>query len=324
LIHTHTRHHDDSTGDTDMPAKVIDINNGKRSPEGRTRHNSIATRAMLATLHISRWSAVRLDKQVTEEVAIQHGVDARRAGKYRKNVIDPDHPLYVAIGHAASALRQRHNYWTLPWGENATRILPAANFEKYSADMRLLRVEFNRHVAELVKAYPSIVAETRRDLKSMWKHTDYPSDIASSYGVDISIMPLPEAEDFRVDLPDDAINDIRSNITKEVERSLGKSMLEPFERLFDRIHNIVERLSDPEATFRDSLIENLRKVLELLPSLNITNDAQLNTFCERATDLIKGIDASVVRDMPEKRLEIAKQAAQIESDMAAFFGAQPK
>lgn len=297
-------------------SNVVQMDSARAKP----RHNSIASRAMLATLHISRWSAVKLDKKVTEEVAIKHGVKTRRAGKYRKNVIDPEHPLYVAINHAASAIRQRHDYWTLPWAENATRILPAANFEAYSADMRLLRAEFDRCVAEFAKEYVKLVTASQAELHTMFNHDDYPADITSRYGISIAIMPLPDAEDFRVDLPDDAINDIRANITKEIESSISTSMREPFERLFERIHNIVERLGDPEATFRDSLIGNLRKMLELLPSLNITNDPALNDFSERAADLIAGVDADVIRSMPEKRAELAEQASQIESDMAAFMG----
>lgn len=286
-----------------------------------SRHNSIQSRAMLAALHISKWAATRTDKRVTEEVAIKHGVNSKRAGHYRKHAIDTEHPTYKAVGTAVSSLRARHFYWSLPWGENGARILPAANFDKYSADMRMLRNEFDHAVAAFVVDYPALAAQARRELGTMFDASDYPQDIAAKFGCEVSIMPLPDADDFRVDLPDEAIDEIRGNITRELQKTMTDAMREPYARLFEYIHRIVENVGDKKGRVYDSTIEGLRDLCGILDGLNLTGDTQLADFGRRASELIDGINADAIRDMTQgKRSEIAAQAAQIESDMAAFMG----
>jgi hypothetical protein len=286
-----------------------------------SRHNSIQSRAMLASLHISKWAATRTDRKVTEEVAVKHGVTSKRAGHYRKHAIDTDHPTYKALGSAASTLRMRHFYWTLPWGENGARILPAANFDRYSADMRLLRTDYDAAVRAFVADYPGLAAKARSELGSMFDPSDYPQDIGAKFGCEVSIMPLPDADDFRVDLPDEAIEDIRANITRELQKTMTEAMREPYARLFDYIHRIVENVGNDKGRVYDSTIEGLRDLCGVIGDLNLTDDAQLNDFRDQALTLIDGINADAIREMaPGKRSEIAARASQIESDMAAFMG----
>lgn len=299
-----------------------------------SRHNSIQSRAMLASLHISKWAATRTDKRVTEEVASKHGVQSKRAGHYRKHAIDTEHASYRAVGTAISSLRARHFYWTLPWGENGARILPAANFDKYSADMRILRGDFDNAVTQFVADYPTLAQKARTELGTMFDPADYPTDINSKFGCEVSIMPLPDADDFRVDLPDEAIDEIRSNITRELQKTMTDAMREPYERLFDYIQRIVDNVGNVGkegkdgkvrvGAVHDSTIEGLRDLCGILDGLNLTGDEQLRTFGERASALIDGINAEAIRDMtPGKRTEIAQQAEQIASDMAAFMGVMP-
>lgn len=285
-----------------------------------SRHNAIQSRAMLASLHVSKWGATHTDKKITEEVAIKHRVNAKRAGHYRKHAIDTEDSTYKAVGAAISALRTRHAYWTLPWGENGSRILPAANFSDYSTDMRVLRAEMDVAVANFVAEYPKLKQKARNELGTIYDESDYPQDIERKFGCEVSIMPLPDANDFRVDLPDEAIDDIRQNITRELQRTMGDAMREPYSRLFDHIHRIVEKFGNPDAIFQTSTIDGLRDLCGVLERLNITNDPQLEEFRQRACTMIEGVDAKTIREMPEKRRDVAAEAAQIESDMAAFMG----
>lgn len=293
-----------------------------------SRHNSIQSRAMLASLHISKWAATRTDKKVTEEVASKHGVNSRRAGHYRKHAIDTDHPTYKAVGTAISSLRVRHFYWTLPWGENGARILPAANFDKYSADMRILRADFDNAVQQFVADYPGLAAKARSELGTMFDPSDYPQDINAKFGCEVSIMPLPDADDFRVDLPDEAIDEIRTNIARELQKTMTDAMREPYTRLFEYIHTLgtqVGKIGDSNGKGNgrvyEGTVEGLRDLCAILEGLNLTGDEQLADFGQRAAALIDGINAEAIREMtPGKRSEIAAQAAQIESDMAAFMG----
>src|SRR6267154_1295463 len=99
----------------------------------------LSERAMLVSLNIRAWAAARTDKKITAEIASTHAVDERRAGRYRKNAIDIKAPTFVAVGSAASELRKKHYFYTLPWSQDGARILPAAMFDEYSKATRELR-----------------------------------------------------------------------------------------------------------------------------------------------------------------------------------------
>jgi hypothetical protein len=279
--------------------------------------NKLSERAMLVTLTRSRWMATRTDRQVTEEVAKDHGVKARRAGHYRKHVIDIDAPTFKAVTAAYSKIRDRHLWYTLPWQQDGARILPAANFEKYSAEMRHLRQEAEIAVEAFVADYPRLREAAKSELNGLYNPKDYPTNIKAKFAVDVAVMPLPEAEDFRATLSEQDVAQIKAGITEELAKTTAAAMRDPYQRLIERIESLA-KLADPKAPVYDSYITGLRDICEILPSLNLTADPQLEELRMRAQGLI--VDAQVLRDMPAVRADVAKRATEIQDAMAAFMG----
>jgi hypothetical protein len=304
------------------------------APQGK-----LSERAMLASLTIHRWQATLTDQKVTSAVARQHDVTTRRAGKYRKNAIDVDAPTFRAVLAASSDIRHTHYSYTLPWGQDGARILTTANFDKYSAAMRQLRAAYERAVDTFALDYPRLVEAARTELNGLYNERDYPRNIRARFGIDLSIMPLPDAGDFRAALPDDVVTDIRAGIETELENTVATAMREPYERLYAHINRMVERLTDAPAaptkkskgkksepkapTFRDTLVTGLADLCDILPGLNLTADPRLEELRQKSAALIAGIDAQTLRDKPKVREDVAKRAHEIQDLMAGFMGAPP-
>lgn len=284
--------------------------------------SNLSKSAMLASLTIRRWQGTLTDRKVSSEVASAHNVSERRAGKYRKHAIDVDAPSFRAVLTSANELRHKHYWHTLPWGQDGARILTAVNFDTYSNDIRHLTALFDEATRAFVRDFPMLKASAQRELNGLYNEADYPRDIARKFGVDLSIMPLPDAKDFRVSLSQEAVKTIRASIEDELQRTTAAAMQEPYQRLYDHIARMVERLSDPEATFRDSLVSGLSELCAALPGLNLTNDQRLTDLTSKAAALIVGIDAQHLRDSPAVRSDVAKRAAEIQNVMGAFMGAQ--
>lgn len=280
---------------------------------------NLSERAMLASLTIRRWQATLTDQKITREVAQTHSVAVSRAGHYRKHAIDVNAPSFRAVAEAASDIRHRHYHWTLPWGQDGARILTTANFEKYSADMRKLRAAFEKAVAAFITDYPRLCESARRELNGLYDPKDYPSNIAARFGIDVSIMPLPDSADFRARLSEGDVDDIKASIEAELKKTTALAMRDPYERLYGHISRMVERLSDPKGTFRDSLVSGLAELCSILPGLNLTADPLLEDLRKRAEQLIAGIDAQTLRESPTVRASVAKQAADIQDLMAGFM-----
>jgi hypothetical protein len=284
---------------------------------------SLSERALLASLNIRRWAAARTDKRISTEVAASHAVSEKRAGKYRKNAIDITAPSFEAVISASSELRNKHYFYTLPWSQDGARILPAAAYDDYAEQMRRLRAAFDRAVVAFVEDFPRLKAAAKRELNGMYNEADYPTNIAAKFGVDLRYMPLPNGEDFRASLPAPAVAEIKQDIEAELQQTTQLAMREPYQRLYNHISRMVERLSDSKAVFRDTLVTGLAELCTILPALNLTGDTQLDELRKRAERMIANVDPQELRDHPSLRSTVARQAADIQHIMADFMGAAP-
>lgn len=282
--------------------------------------NSLSERAMLASLNIRRWQAALTDKKITVEVATNHAVNATRAGKYRKNAIDTKAPSFEAVVSTASELRNKHYFYTLPWSQDGARILPASIFEDYSGEMRMLRGAFERAVRGFVEDFPSLKVAAKQELNGMYNEADYPTNIGAKFGVDIVFMPLPDAQDFRATLAEHAVVEIKEGIQAELQKTMESAMRDPYERLYTHISRMVERLSDKDAVFRDTLVTGLADLCAILPGLNLTRDERLEDLRKRAEMMIAHVDPKDLREVPSVRQSVARQAAEIQSMMSSFMG----
>lgn len=280
-----------------------------------TLHLDYASRAMLVTLHISQWSATRTDRAATEEVARNHGVNARRAGRYQKHAIDVKYPTFAAVGAAASELRRVHYWHTLPWAQDGARILPAQAFLDYGQAINAARAKLELAVDEFVASWPVLVQAAQAELNGLFNPRDYPDAAAlrGEFGVRTGILPLPSARDFRVQLAQDAIDTVRADIDATVAEGIATAMREPFHRVREHLRRMAERLSQPDAIFRDSLVEGLRDLAAVLPSLNLTGDPALVALESQLRDMLDGLTAQALREDKQLRAQIAVEAATLEA-----------
>lgn len=275
--------------------------------------------AMLSSVTISYWQAARTDKKISDEIAKKHDV-LSSVGHYRKYAINIKDEKYQAVVTAAGDLRTTHHYYTMPWANDGARILTAAMFETYSKAMREKRAAFDAAVAALLPEMPRLKDEARKALNGMFNDADYPTDMKRKFGVSQSIMPLPDADDFRTKLPTSAVKDIKANIQSEVMDGLQRAAHEPFERLYDAITKIAAKLADPKGIFRDTLITNLADLCQVLPGLNLMNDPRLDDLRRKAEELVADIDPQDLRETPKTRKKVAVKAREIQDAMAGFMG----
>jgi hypothetical protein len=287
----------------------------------------LSSRAMLASVKISAWSARRVDKRVTAETNAAHYA-APDAGRYNKTLLAKD--ALAAITSAASAARLKHYALTLPWLDDGARILPAASYDTYADSMRDLRATFDAAVADFIAAYPAFITDARHRLGAMFNADDYPApdDIASRFAFSTRVLPMPDARDFRVDVGDAAAAAIRDDIERATVEALAGAQRDCFQRVADVVGHMAEKLAAykpaardgarVEGIFRDSLIANVRDLADALPALNITGDSTLSAIAERMARLCEA-DADTLRQSDTLRADTAARAAAILSDVESYL-----
>lgn len=275
-------------------------------------------RALLVQLSISQWTARKYDKKASKEVTTAHGA-ASAAGRFNKSLL-PMNDYLDAVHKKATSIRTKFYENTLPWGMDGMQMLPTSNYLNFMTEFRKERDEWNWHVNNFLNVYSDLVEDAKQSLGSLYDPADYPSqaDITRKFNMDLAVFPVP-TNDFRVSIASDELTRIQQDVERRVQQAQSTAMNEVWQRLFDRVKHMAEKLSDPKAIFRDSMVENAREICALLPRLNFADDPNLEAMRQQVeASLLKHPDA--LRNNPDLRRDTAAEAKAIMDKMSAFMG----
>jgi hypothetical protein len=286
---------------------------------------NLSDRTVLANLSVSRWGGHRFDKRATDEVHKNNDA-AADTGNYNKRLLPRG--ASGKIDSVVSAARDYHRTHTLPWLDDGVRILPAVSYMEYAERMREYRQEFDKEVADFLKQYPTFQKEAKSRLGKLFNLADYPDPkkLAGMYQWQTTILPFPDAQDFRVQVPE--LDKIKKDVEARMNEVYESAMHDLGERITDVVGRMVERLKGykpgkegkrAEGTFKDSLVDNVRELSELLPSLNLGGDKKLTKIIARMQAELCKHDADLLRDDDKIRAKVATSADAILSDVAAFI-----
>lgn len=282
----------------------------------------LSDRALLVQLSISQWSARKYDKRVTQEIAQNFGASrGADVGRYNKNLLPIDD--YLNDVHTKSReIRTKFYKNTLPWGLEGSQILPSKNYLGFIQDFRQEKAEWEYLVEIFVREYPRLKAEAKRIIPSgMYKEDDYPDvdAMANKFKLDLAVFPVPSG-DFRVELADDELAKIQADVEDRVKSSESVAMKEAWQRIYTPVEKMVEKLSDPKAIFRDTLVENIQEICSALPNLNFADDPDLEAMRQEVEAKLANQNPDSLRLDPVLRADKAAEAKDIMSKMGAFMG----
>ena len=280
--------------------------------------SDLSQRAMLVKLRISRWGAKTNDQDVVVEVAKQKHSDAA-LGNYTKFLLRSEHLRAYKI--AGRECRKLHRQLTLPWDEGVG-LLPSSMYFDYTKAIGEKRREAESHVkafvAEYKKQWDGGLKDYRKALGELFDEGDYPEpgNVAKKFGIQIRTFPIQDPNDFRVQLSSDVSSKIKKEMHADFQSSLQEAMRDPIVRLHELVSKVHEKLSDDDAIFRDSLIENVRELVDILPKLNVLNDPKITALVHQTKKSICSIsDMKALRKDVKYRKDVAKSAQSILKSM---------
>lgn len=283
----------------------------------------LSEKAMLVSLRISGWTATAHDKAVSEEVAQQAGA-IPDAGRYTKRLL-PKHATQPLTA-IASRMREVHEDLTMPWSKGAQRLLPTTEHANYVAQMNALIEERNAAGQDFLKNYQRYIAEAAKDLGQLYNPEDYPDEqkLASLITADYNFDPVPEAEHFIADLAQTEIDRVKADIAKRNDAKLRLAIDALYQRLQEAVALCNDRLTeDPEGKpriFRDTMLTNLSHIAETIPRLNITENADLDRYCQQVRHALQDVKPDQLRPNhrdydPEKREQVKAAMSEIAAQM---------
>lgn len=282
--------------------------------------NILSTKAMLATVTISRWSARCVDKDATADVHTKNGAQ-EDAGRYSKRLIARE--ALATITTTAASARHYHYAKTLPWVHNGARLLPSALYVEYTAQMHKFKNEFDDAVRAFVADYDQYVKDAKKRLGRLYRADDYPDrkEVAAEFGIEIALDPVPDAEDFRVSIAKEHLADLRAESEARILKGIEDAQKDTLQRVVDVVGHMAEKLraykpatkkgEKGEGIFRDSLIANVRELACVLPAFNLTGSNSVGCLAHDIESKLCGVDAETLRNDPDKRAEVASAAEAI-------------
>jgi hypothetical protein len=287
----------------------------------------LSRKAVLVAVNISQWTARKLDRRVTEETNRKYHA-AEDAGRYNKLLIEAKR--LAKINSLVSSARILHYSLTRPWADEGPRILPNKLYEKFAKEFRELKREFDKAADEFCRDYPQYVTERAKKLNGLFDKNDYPkaSEIRSKFRLDLTILPFPDAADFRSDLDDDTVDDIRREIAETSERVVDDAMKHTARQIVDTVGHMAEKLKEYKSEktgikgrkfFLDSLVDNVRELADLLPAFNLTDDPKLAKITQRIAKELCAEDAKELRENDKARTAVLKSADDIVAEVGKFF-----
>ena len=270
---------------------------------------SISASAVLVELNISVWPASKLDREITDKVNTDASA-VRGASQTKKNLFAGT-SLRKDISDFAARVRLYHNKHTLPWADKGERMLPTALFMDYKQTMNGFEQTFNMMCNNFYIEYPRLVAEAPTALQGLYKAEDYPelTDVRLKFGFRRTVKPVPEAGDFRLDIPAYDLEEMRAEFMGQQDRKLAEAMREPWERLHKVLVGVSEKLTDVEGDdgkkrYHDTLLTNPLELCALLTKLNITNDPKLEEARRQVEVAMLNADMESIKEDADTRSEL--------------------
>jgi hypothetical protein len=289
---------------------------------------SIATSAVLVSLHIGKWSASKKDARASADVARYNNViTANRARAYKTLVASPK---LDAINSFVTRAHEINRGMTLDWATSSgLRLCPTAVYPDHTRRMTQLADEYEKLVADFGTDYNMLAVQQQAELGDLYDPADYPSwdRLRSKFYFYTDVMPVsdPTGKDLRLGIAAETEAHIREHYQRMHERAMQQATRGLWERI-----NIL--LSGDDAG-KVGLIQNLdeggrvsarklddaKELVSMLDDLNITGDPVLTSAALKLRKAFANVgDVDTVKSTGAARPVLRKDLEAIKASLPSL------
>lgn len=264
---------------------------------------SISSSAMLVELSISSWTGRKKDKMASKEITDAHGADAAVAS-VNKTLLSDCEQLRSIKQYIGEARNHVHYHMTMPWSDTGIRLLPTEMFFDYQNKITHYEGLIHAEVDSLIDDFEYQKAKASARLGTLFNADDYPTaeELREKFKFRVTYSSVPEAGDFRLDLPQEAMDIIKDQYESAYTDRIQQAMNDIWHRVHEALSNMSARLGyndDGKALiFRDSLVENAMELVDLMKKCNITGDSQMSAMADKLSDALLGVSPEGLREDP--------------------------
>lgn len=253
----------------------------------------LANNYMLAKLHVRIWSGKKTDKSASAELLADKGAVANAAAVVKKLLAGNDAKLKET---SAAFTRIRSFFYenSVPWttasvgAMKGDRLVSTVKSITFLGDFARLKNEATTVLNEFLSEYDAAVQNTAISLGSLYNSAEYPSkgEIATLFGAEMSLNPLPETTDFDrlTNIPAELADGLKvlyeNNMEAQMDNALSdvqKRLLQELERMDTQLTKVVK--GEKTRLFK-SMVTNLKHLVDMARSMNFTDNAEINAIAD--------------------------------------------
>tara|TARA_R110000787_G_scaffold64951_7_gene146492 strand:+ start:721 stop:1677 length:957 start_codon:yes stop_codon:yes gene_type:complete len=279
---------------------------------------SIGSSAMLSELAISQWTARKKDRKASKDVTDSNNAESGVANVNKKllgNCAELDR-----VHKMTGEVRRVHYAMTMPWSDAGLRLLPTVQYFNYHKAMTDIENQWRALVGKFLSSYQWEISKAQAKLGDLFDVNEYPTTdaLVGKFAFNLNYIPLPDAGDFRIDVGNDAVDEVKTSYDNYYSRQLENAMNDVWTRLHTALSNMSERLDYHDSNkkvFRDRLVDNVTDMIGLLDVCNVTGDSHMTALKNKLEDTMYGISADVLRESTDTRIETKRAVDQIISEL---------
>lgn len=282
----------------------------------------LQNRAMLVSIHAPGFTNSKKDRDATASTLASYGASAD-AGVFVKHLLPKE--AYAAYNNAIMGLRLDFYRYSSPWLDLAgTRIMASSVYFEFMGRVQNHRTKIDTARAAFLASYDQYVSDQTR-LARLYNPMDYPTReaLASKFVCEVKTIPLADVQDWRLDDIQD-VTTIREQVTKQVETALQKVTRANWLRAGEVIKELAEKLGgytgERKGAFRDSVLDDICKLADLLPKMNLGDDPELDRLASEIKQSICQHSPEVLRTDENSRQSVIAECDRLLAGMAGYMG----
>jgi len=263
--------------------------------------SSISTGAIKVFLSISQWAGMKKDKKASAEVTEDNHAAAGTA-RVTKSLLGNNQQLkdiQVLVGQARN--HQLYIY-TLPWDDAGWRLLTTPIIPEFFRTMTGIQNEFYSLVDVFIANYSNAKLAAMNELGDLFDPADYPTEdeLRSKFRFEIDKEPIAESGDWRVDVQNEALTEMREEYETKSASKIDRAMGNVWTQLHGALTSLSERIDytddETKKVFKASTVDNLTGLVDLLDAFNVTGDPKMSQMGVDLKRAMRGVSPEALRE----------------------------
>lgn len=281
------------------------------------------TGAVLVSLTIREFGTHKRDDGASLDVTSRNQADVSAARVWK--TLLPKGSVIDDVRAALGAIRSFHYKNTHAYVHDGPRILPTKNYQAYQQGMRLRKEELEKAVLTLEQDYEVLKEAAKQKLGALYDERDYPpvQQVRQAYQVATVFSPMPATEMLMdLGLETKEMEEMRSKLESELQDAFQSANRKMWLDLHSKLEVVIDQMASEKGNVHPKTLESIASLIEMLPRLNVTNDAALDAMAARLSTVVQSMSSPGFRHSEEAKTKAVEEARSVFGVMSSFMKAR--